>query len=184
MFDGATLYGGRGTGAVVIEAALALAGVEVTTVDVDEARRPHLLGLNPLGQVPTLTLRDGAVLTESAAIVLSVAEAHPDAALAPPAGDPDRARFLRWLVFLVAAVYPTWSYVAPDGHRRDLWRQLDQAAGAPWFLGERRSALDLYVAVFRRWEPAVVAEVAPRLAAIADRVEADPVVGPVLAARG
>jgi len=54
----------------------------------------------------------------------------------------------------------------------------------PWFLGERRSALDLYVSVMTRWQPrrAWFAEETPRLAAIAAAIDRDPKLAPVWAA--
>lgn len=60
---------------------------------------------------------------------------------------------------------------------------MEAAAGAPWFLGERFSALDLYLVMLTRWRPrrAWFDAHAPRLAAIADRAAALPAVAPVLA---
>jgi GST-like protein len=125
--------------------------------------------------------------------VLDLAERAPGSGLAPPPGDPQRATFLRWLTWFVAALYPTFTYGdvpsryvsndrdelrrATDARAQDLWKQLEQAAGAPWFLGERFSALDVYVAVMTRWRPqrAWFATHCPRLHAIAagcDRVPA------------
>ncbi len=58
---------------------------------------------------------------------------------------------------------------------------LETEAGAPWFLGERFSALDLYTAVFTRWRPrrAWFAEHAPKLHAIAERMDGLPKLKPV-----
>ena len=151
----------------------------------------RLAALNPLGQVPTLVLPDGAVMSESAAMLLHLAETAPRAKLAPPPGDPQRAQFLRWLAFLVAALYPTFTYgdsparwvgdaagpklrSSTDAHREQLLRFLDaEVAGAPWFLGTRFSALDLYFPVLRLWRPGAAwwREHAPKLNAIADRCE-------------
>ena len=60
--------------------------------------------------------------------------------------------------------------------RQVLWSHVEAAAGAPWFLGERFSALDLYVGAMTRWRPrrAWFAANAPKLAAIAARVDALP----------
>jgi GST-like protein len=131
------------------------------------------------------------VLTESAAITLLLAERMSQDSLVPSAGDSARAPFLRWLVYLVANVYPTYTYgddparfVAGeaaqrsfgehvDAYRKKLYTVLEGVAGAPWFLGERFSALDLYVRVMNRWRPKRdwYAAHTPRLAAIADRTE-------------
>jgi len=199
-----TLYGEAGTGSMIVEAALALAGAQIQVVHVpwDETGwdSPPLVSLNPLGQLPTLILPSGQVMTESAAILLHLAETYPDVGLAPPVGDPDRPRFLRWLVFLVAAVYPTFTYgdrprrwVEDDGeaarklrrgtdkHRQMLLRHLEEAAGGPWFLGERFSAVDLYVWVMRNWRPGPdwFAAECPRLDAIGRRAAQVPALAAV-----
>src|SRR5918993_5413762 len=110
-----TLYGVPGWGSILAEGALAWTGepfdlVDVEGFDAPGPARDRLLQVNPLGRIPTLVAPDGEILSESAAIVLRLAELHPDAGLAPAAGDPDRPRFLNRLVWLVSAVYPTFTY--------------------------------------------------------------------------
>lgn len=182
-------------GGLIVEAAYGIAAVPLEIEDIawDDVgpSSERLAALNPLGQVPTLVLADGAVMTESAAMLLHLAETAPRAKLAPPPGDPQRAQFLRWLAFLVAALYPTFTYgdsparwvgaaagpklrASTDAHREKLLRFLDaEVAGAPWFLGARFSALDLYFPVLRLWRPGAAwwREHAPKLNAIADRCE-------------
>jgi GST-like protein len=190
------VIGCRGCGSVIVEALLVLAGIAYDREEVDYTvagpARDRLLAVNPLGQVPTVILPSGAVLTESAAIALHLDELVPAAGLLPAPGDPQRAEALRWLVFLVAAVYPTFSYgdepakwVGDAGprlrdatlaHRKALWQQLEAAARGPWFLGPRRSLLDVYVAAMTRWRPgrAWFAEACPRLTAIATALDGEP----------
>ena len=190
----------KGGGGLIVEAAFALARVPLEIEDIawDDVG-PHsarLSAINPLGQVPTLILPGGAVMTESAAILLHLSERAPRAKLAPPARDPQRAAFLRWLAFLVAALYPTFTYgdaparwvgddAAPklrastDAHREQLLRFLDtQVVGKPWFLGKRFSALDLYLPVLRLWRPGAEwwRTNTPKLDAIATRCEKLPLV--------
>jgi GST-like protein len=57
-----------------------------------------------------------------------------------------------------------------------LWKQVEAAAGRPWFLGDRSSALDLYVAVMTNWQPGRkwFAAKCPRLHAIAVATERRP----------
>jgi len=185
------LFAHRGWGSAIAEAILAVAGIPYEREDVDMAGpRERLRAVNPLGQLPTLVLPDGQILTESAAIALYVNDLVPEAGLVPPPGAPERAPFLRWLAFLVAAVYPTFTYGdepatwtasgadelrrSTDDHRMALWRQLEAVAGAPWFLGERFSALDLYVGVMVRWRPGRpwFAAHCPKLDAIGTATEA------------
>jgi GST-like protein len=200
------LIGSKWTGSMIVEAAFALSGIpcEVEQIPYGGAGPDHqrLLGYNPLGQVPTLIMPDGSVMTESAAIILHLADLAPQAKLAPAAVDPLRPAFLRWLVFLVAALYPTFTYgddpkrwasdeaagkhlrAATDEHREKLWRYFAaQNPCKPWVLGETFSALDLYVAVMTAWRPghAWFMEQAPALMKIAERVAAMDQLRPVWA---
>lgn len=190
------LFTTKGWGSALAEAVLATAGIPYTADEIDPSStgpdRDRLLIANPLAQLPTAILPDGTVLTESAAIVLRAADLAPGSGLVPAADSPDRVAFLRWLVFLVAAVYPTFTYgddpkrwvvTTPDELRRStddqrkrLWQQLEDAAGSPWFLGETYSALDIYVSVMTRWRPGRMFfdESCPRLFAIARAVDARP----------
>ena len=194
-----TLYGSPGWGSVLVEAQLAWYGLptgheEVGNLFKDAASRERLARVNPLAQIPTLVLPDGTVMTESAAITLLLADVAGSTDLVPPPGDPTRAGFLRWLVFLVASLYPTFTFAddparfvpgeeAQKGFRTNvdayglrLWSMVEGAAGAPWFLGDRFSALDIYVAAMTRWRPKRpwFADHAPRLHAIAARADAEP----------
>lgn len=201
------LIASKWTGSMIVEAAFALAGVqcEVEMIPYGSEGGPdhqNLLRLNPLGQVPTLILPDGRVMTESAAMILHLADLAPQSGLAPAAGDPARPMFLRWLMFLVAALYPTFTYgddpkrwvgedaageclrAATDEHRRKLWRYFAaQNPCAPWVLGETFTALDLYVAVMIAWRPGAAwfAEHCPGLSAIGQRVAAREQLRPVWA---
>jgi len=198
------LLGCKGCGNAIVEAAFALAGVPLDTEEVDYSpespTRERLLAVNPLAQVPALVLPDGRVLTESLAILHYLDDLEPGASLIPPPGDATRTAFYRWSVFLVAAVYPTYTYgddpkkwvaneegarqlrESTDRHRQALWLQLEAAAGTPWFLGERRSCLDLYLAVMTRWRPGLLwfAKSTPKVVAIAKRAAALDAVAPVM----
>jgi GST-like protein len=199
------LLGCKGCGNVIVEAAFGVAGIPVDYEEVDYSddspTRPRLLKVNPLGQVPTLVLPDGTVMTESLAMLHYIDDLAPRAGLIPPKGDPQRAAFYRWAVFLIAAVYPTYTYgddpkkwvpdeaaskllrESTDKHRQALWKQLEAEAKGPWFLGERFSALDLYLAAMTRWRPGVLwfAKNTPKCVDIAKRATALPAVAPVMA---
>jgi len=54
--------------------------------------------INPMGKVPALTHR-GVTITETPAICAYLADAFPEANLAPDANDPARGAYLRWLFF-------------------------------------------------------------------------------------
>lgn len=198
------LFGAPGWGSVLAELALTRAELpyemESGAFVEDTPLRRRLLAVNPLAQVPTLILPDGTVMTESAAIVLHLHDVAPHAHLAPPAGAPERPSFLRWLTFIVAAIYPTFTYGDwPDrwtaegkpaetlrdrtnAHREMLWRFLEtQVEPDPYFLGQRFSALDLYIGAMVFWRPRRdwFAANCPRLNAVAGNIHADPQLRPI-----
>lgn len=102
------LYGAPQSGSAAIEMALRAIGLPYETVRAATWEPgpglEALKRLNPLGQVPTLVLDDGTVVSESVAILLHLALAHPQAALLP-AGPSERAVALRALVFVAANCY-------------------------------------------------------------------------------
>ena len=59
----------------------------------------NYLALNPAGRIPTL-VDDGSVLFESAAICIHLAESNPKNKLIPQVGEPERALFLQWIMYL------------------------------------------------------------------------------------
>jgi glutathione S-transferase len=79
-----TLYGKIGSGSAAIEAALMLARARYTLVETASWERndafEQLLVANPLGQILTLVLADGSALSESAAILMHLGDAHPGGA--------------------------------------------------------------------------------------------------------
>jgi GST-like protein len=187
------VMGMKGCGSAIAEAVFTLAEIPYEREEHDyesEAGRAALLAKNPLAQVPTVIAPDGGVMTETAAIALHVDELVPGAGLLPSVGDPLRRDAQRWLVFLVAAIYPTFTYGdtpakwgagdelkrATDAHREKLWRFLEGVIAGPWFLGPRWSVLDVYVSAMTRWRPgrAWFADACPKLSAIAAAVDRDP----------
>ena len=69
-----TLYGKKGSGSASTQAALEITGAPYRVVETaswePNAAFTELLQVNPLGQIPTLVLPDGSVLSESAAILI------------------------------------------------------------------------------------------------------------------
>lgn len=108
-----TLYATKGCGSTIAEACLELCGVEYDRREVVYGiRDPNaatLRKVNPLGQVPTLVLEDGGILTETAAIALWLMDRDGAGALGPGPDHRDRARFLRWLIYFPAAIYPMYT---------------------------------------------------------------------------
>jgi glutathione S-transferase len=117
------------------------------------------LAINPMGKVPAVTHR-GVTVTECAAVCTYLADAFPAAGLAPALDDPARGPYLRWMFFgagpLEAAVTarslgllapPDKAAMAGYGSFDQVVEALETAvAGAgPWLLGDRFSALDVYL---------------------------------------
>ncbi len=117
------------------------------------------LSINPMGKVPAVTHR-GVTVTECAAVCTYLADAFPAAGLAPALDDPARGPYLRWMFFgagpLEAAVTarslgllapPDKAAMAGYGSFDQVVQALETAvAGAgPWLLGDRFSALDVYL---------------------------------------
>ena len=133
-------------------------------------------------------------MSESAAITLLLADITGTDSLVPGPGATERAKFLRWLIFIVANIYPTFTYAddparfvsvnaardpfraATDAYAQRLWRQVESEAGAPWFLGDRFSALDIYIGLMTRWRPkrGWFEMETPRLFGIAQRTDKVP----------
>lgn len=201
------LYGSQGSGSAAIEAALALARVpfrlvETASWDVNAAY-DDLLRANPLGQVPTLVLPDGTVVSESAAILIHVGLAHPESGLLP-AAPPARARALRGLVFVAANCYAAigvidyperWTLPADDaavservraGARARLhacWSAFADVFGEEFASREAPGALELFATIVSKWSGARkhLADHRSAFHAALLRVEAHPVVAKVLA---
>jgi GST-like protein len=146
-------------------------------------------------QVPTLVLPGNEVMTESAAILMYLADAHPQARLAPAVTDPLRRPYLRWMVYVSSAIYAL-HWIKPDVQRigappelRDsvvnavhdriafCWSNMDaQVSPGRYLLGDELTVLDLYVTVVSRFGPwrTRFYEAAPKMASVVRRVDAEP----------
>jgi glutathione S-transferase len=145
-------------------------------VEVDKNSGEHksadFLKLNPLGQVPVLELPDGGKMTETAAMVIYLADRLAPGRLAPELRSPLRPAFLRWLVFMAVnlyaadlrAYYPGRYTTDPAGAEgvkqaalRDMDRQfeiLDRAIGqSPFLVGDHFTAADPYLLMLAHWHP-------------------------------
>jgi glutathione S-transferase len=125
-------------------------------------KAPEYLAINPMGKVPAIR-HGNEVVTECAAICAYLADAFPQAGLAPPI--PDRARYYRWLFFaagpLEAAVINTsLGFVVPEesevmagyGNLTTTLDALESAiAATPYVTGERFSAADVYIGSQISW---------------------------------
>ena len=192
------LYYSPSTASLSVHWALIELGIPFETVKIDFAtgalRDPAYLKLNPLGRVPTLLI-DGVVHTESAALLMILAERHPEAGLAPLVGDPQRSKWLETMVFLANNLAPAmrdWFYADKDGSPegapavRDLarrriegvWPRLaaDLADGRDFLFGAKAGVADYLAAAPMRWSRTMArpANDHPALAAYLARLAALP----------
>lgn len=169
----ATLYHAPSTAALVVHWLLIELDLphRLHPLDFDtrEHKAPEYLALNPAGVVPTLVL-EGQVLTEAAAIVMHLADLHPQAGLAPMLGSAARADYYRWMFYCANTLQPAyraWFYPdEPAGaahveavreqarlRLEQAWEQVAThlAAHGPYLLGERLSAADFMLTMLMRW---------------------------------
>jgi glutathione S-transferase len=122
-------------------------------------KAPEYLAVNPMGKVPAI--RHGAtVVTEAAAICAYLADAFPDAGLAPPPGNPSRGPYYRWMFFAAGPVEAVITgkalgLLAPaDKKAMAGYGSYEEVLGAlegavpseAWLCGDQFTAADLYVA--------------------------------------
>lgn len=191
-----TLYYSPGSASMVVHQALLEIGAphRLERVDLSKKDRGEYLRLNPRGQVPTLII-DGKPYVESAALLMLLAERHPEARLAPGVGSPLRADWYQWIAFFTNTLGPTyrfWFYPPdlgspqhPELVREALrsrieaaWTQVDAhlAAHGPYMLGAEFSGVDLLALMYMRWSrnmPKPVTEWAA-LKSFADRLRQRP----------
>jgi len=167
-----TLYYSRSSCAYAPHILLYDAGADFDTVEIDfakgEQNAPAFLAVNPKGRVPALATQQG-ILTENPAILLYIAQTHPDSHLAPT--DPFAlARAQAFNMFLASSVHVAHAHK----HRGARWAD-DPAAHAamtakvasnmamyaamieehyftgPYVLGDQYSMCDPYLALIVRW---------------------------------
>jgi glutathione S-transferase len=121
-------------------------------------KAPAYLAVNPMGKVPALRHGD-TVVTETAAICAYLADAFPQARLAPPPGDRLRGPYFRWLFFSAGPVEAAVSnkavgvVVPPERERMMGYGRIDLVMStleaalsqSDYLAGDNFTAADLYV---------------------------------------
>jgi glutathione S-transferase len=174
---GYRLYGWPQTGSMGIEGGLVEAAVPHVVIPVDLLTDANLAAeftaLNPRQQVPTLVLPDGTVVTECPAILAHIADAFPQARLAPEPGSSARARHDRWLAFFHANIYeamlreaysdrytadpataPAVSAAATAYIRRHFQIFEAELGDGPYLFGQRLSMADILLWMLCHWTDA------------------------------
>ena len=128
----------------------------------NEQRSPDYLAINPMGKVPAIE-HNGGLVTEQGAVFIYLADAFPDAGLAPAIGDPLRGPYLRWIAFYGSSFEPAIvdramthapvpQSTSPYGDFDTMFQTLDdQLAKGPYILGERFTAADVLWGTALTW---------------------------------
>ncbi len=196
------LFDSRGSGGACVRATLAEIGTPVDIIEIgnlpEDTQTDWFLAINPRGEVPTLVLDDGSVLTESAATLLCLANMHPEADIAPALSSSAHFQMIRWLNFAAVNIYEAYlrrdfpqRYTTGDpepvreatrDHLDRHWELLNEVSSTgPWFMGRQFSVLDIYLWMLVQWEgdDAHMREHFPRIANIAQKVAERPAIEPV-----
>ena len=137
--------------------------------DAAEHKGEAYLRLNPTGRVPALLDGDQPIF-ETAAILLHLADRHPEAGLLPPLGTPERALAYQWLIHLTNSVqvaylayfYPQRQVADPalvdsvkqaaEARLNELFDLLDKALeGRDWLTGAQPGIVDFMLLMLTRW---------------------------------
>lgn len=168
-----TLYYSPGAASLLVHWMLIETDAPHALVKVDTAagehKRPAYLAMNPNGVIPTLLI-DGRPHYEAAALAVHLADAYPQAGLAPAHDDPQRMDYLQWMFNLANMVQPLlrqwWYPQEPAGEdhadavRERLqtrlaaqWDRIDAhlAAHGPFLLGDAPTTPDLFLTMLMRW---------------------------------
>lgn len=197
------VYGWKLTGSLATEAALKEAGADFEIIPVNiragEQNDADYGRVNPRRQVPALVLPDASVMTEGAAILLHIADAHPQSRLAPPPGSSERAQHDRWLFFFAVNVYEgelrklnPQNYVtsedcsgavkaAADSYVEKHYRIFEDALGeGPYTFADGFTVLDIYVWMLAQWMPPEwLAEECPKINRLVETAKLRPNIAPI-----
>ena len=170
------IFGAVGSGSIPIEATLTLLGISHEVIEAvtweDEAARKRVETVNPLRQVPALVLPSGEIMTESAAILIYLADLYPQARLAPGLNRPQACAISTLDDLCVGGnLRAGLDQGRPHAYRRHqedapgmidrvhdriayCWRKMDeQITPGRYIIGDEVSVLDLYVTVISRFAP-------------------------------
>jgi glutathione S-transferase len=203
-----TLYFSPGSASFAVHWMLLELGVPFELERVNFAdraqKRPEFLRLNPRGHVPVLLI-DGHAYSESAALLMILAERHPEARLSPAPGSPERYAFLEAMVYLANELLPAfraWFYIddfASADHHEDalahartrieaVFSELDRwlSDGRTHLLGADLTVADLLATMLARWSRRMPrpAHAWPNLAAYLTRMKQRPSLREVHAREG
>ena len=137
--------------------------VKLLSLKNGDQRKPEYLAINPMGKVPTID-DGGTIVSEVSAICCYLADAYPQAGLAPAIGDKLRGPYLKWLFYGPSCVEPAMIDKAmnrpPVSRSMAGWADYDTVIGtlrdvvgkaSPYILGERFTAADVVIGSNLNW---------------------------------
>jgi glutathione S-transferase len=168
-----TLYYYPGACSLSVHAVLEETGHAYTAKKIDihggENETAEYLAIHSRGLVPALVTSDGT-LTEAPAILLHLAESHPEAKLLPPPGTVARTRCYEWLLLGATYPHPAFSHLmrperftsdaqgveaVREHGKKEFWSALQhidgRLAGRTFALGDSYSICDPYLMIFYLW---------------------------------
>jgi glutathione S-transferase len=155
--------------------------------------------VNPKGQVPTLVLDDGQILTEGPAIVQYLADKKPESKLAPANGTFERYRMQEWLNFIASELHKSFGALfnpaVPAEYKKiateligNRFTYVDQhlSKGGPFLMGAQFTVADAYLFTVANWTNFLKMDLGQwlNLKAFVERVAARPKVQEALKAEG
>jgi glutathione S-transferase len=168
--------------------------VQLEKINIQEARPPEFLKINPRGQVPVLVDGD-LVIREGAAMLIHILEKHKSPLL--PSAEPARTVALEWLMFCNATLHPSYGRTfflnrnAKDPTEKEslmgtsiaminkLWADIEERLGqSPWLAGNDITMADILMTVIANWvgylpNPSAV-KIGPKTKALLQKVISRP----------
>jgi len=179
------------------------AGLPITLEKVDLSKHTTEAGedfraINPKGYVPAITIQDGSLLTEAAAIIQYLADQKPEANLAPANGTAERYRLIEWITFISSEIHkgfgPLWNPTTPDSVKSAAKDRLatrfayldERLSKQPFLTGETFTIADAYLFTVVNWTNFHGIDISSfkNLAVFQVRVAARPAVQQALEAEG
>ena len=197
------LYYAPGACSLSPHIALLEAGLPYDLVKVDLRAKKlengdDFLKINPKGQVPTLALDSGELVTEGPVIVQMIADKVPAKNLAPARDSAERYKLLEWLNFITGELHknigPLFNPMLSDeakGVFKDRamgkFKYVEgQLAGHEYLMGKQFTVADAYLFVMLRWAEGMKFDLSGlnNLMAYKDRIAARPKVQEALVKEG
>lgn len=151
------LYSAVGSRGFRVEKLLELMDVSYELVRISIGKKEnktssYIHQVHPLGLIPALKHGD-AVLVESGAIMLYLADLFPSKNMCPAVGTPERGKYYEWFMLTLATIEPIMANIMSKGQVKSeselklqsVLRAIDNRIGAPYLLGQHFCAADVLV---------------------------------------